>query len=200
MLTDTLYAMPRIHLETLFRTEAKLAAMEAPTPSPVSFKTQGKTAVIAVDGVLFPKPNILTLFGFGTPLTDIRTQLEQAASSPAVAKIVFNFNSPGGSVTGIHELANTIKTVKKPTVAYVSGMAASAAYWLAAACDELVTDATAELGSIGIVGIFRVGDKNAIEIVSSNAPDKRPDATPRRTASGYCKRKSTTWKPCSSIR
>ncbi|WP_150049576.1 hypothetical protein [Methylomonas rhizoryzae] len=85
MLTGTLYAMPRIHLETLFRTEAKLATMEVPAPSPVPFKTQGKTAVIAI-----------------------------------------------------------------------------------------VTDATAELGSIGIVGIVPTGDQNAIEIVSSNALNKRP--------------------------
>jgi len=176
MLTDTLYAMPRWQLETMFRTEAKLAAMDAPTAQVSPFETQGQTAVIAVDGILFPKPNILTLFGFGMPLSDIRMQLEQAASSPAVAKIVLNFNSPGGSVTGIHELANAIKAVNKPTVAYVSGMAASAAYWLAAACDEIVADATAYLGSIGVVGVFRAGDKNAIEIVSSSAPDKRPDA------------------------
>jgi len=176
MLTDTLYAMPRWHLETMFRSEAKLAAMEAPPASALPFKTEGQTAVIAVDGILFPKPNILTLFGFGMPLTDIRMDLELAANSPAVNKIVFNFNSPGGSVTGIHELANAIKAVKKPTVAYVSGMAASAAYWLAAACDEIVTDATAVMGSIGVIGVFRAGDKNEIEIVSSSAPDKRPDA------------------------
>ncbi|MEC4747420.1 S49 family peptidase [Methylomicrobium sp. Wu6] len=178
MLTDKLYAMPRLHLETLFRTEAKLAALETPTTPPATANTEGNTAVIPVNGVLFPRANIFTLFGFGTALTDIQAQINKAVTNQAVKKIVFAFDSPGGSVTGIHEQANTIKAINKPTVAYVGGMAASAAYWLAAACDQIVTDATGEMGSIGIVGVYQLGsDKNTLEIVSSHAPDKRPDGT-----------------------
>jgi ClpP class serine protease len=178
MLTDKLYAMPRGHLETLFQLEAKLAALDAPTAPPAQPSSDAGTAIIPIVGTLFPRPNLFTLFGFGTPLTDIQQQLHKAASSAAVRRIVLNFDSPGGSITGVHELANTIKAVNKPTVAYVAGMAASAAYWLAAACDQIVTDATAELGSIGVIGVWQLGkDKNSIEIVSSNAPDKRPDGT-----------------------
>lgn len=178
MLTNNIYAMPRLHLETLFRTEAKLAALESPTTPPETAKTEGSTAIIQVNGVLFPRANIFTLFGLGTALTDIQAQINKAVTNLAVKKIVFAFDSPGGGVIGIHELANTIKAIQKPTAAYVGGMAASGAYWLAAACDQIVTDATGEMGSIGIVGVYQLGsDINTLEIVSSHAQDKRPDVT-----------------------
>nr|WP_305908476.1 S49 family peptidase [Methylomarinum sp. Ch1-1]MDP4521312.1 S49 family peptidase [Methylomarinum sp. Ch1-1] len=164
-------------MESLFDIEARLprTVSESSMIAPQALKTESAQAIIQVDGVLFPKSNILTFFGFGTALSDIQALMTQAASDPQVKKIVLNFSSPGGSVTGVNELANAIKAMNKPTVAYVSGMAASAAYWLAAACDEIVIDATATLGSIGVVGIYSAKSKREIEIVSSNAPHKRPD-------------------------
>ena len=61
-------------------------------------------------------------------------------------------------------------------------MAASAAYWLASASSEMVITNTGELGSIGVVAIFRdtsakdekQGIQN-IEVVSSVSPNKRLD-------------------------
>ncbi|MGY6278013.1 S49 family peptidase [Methylomonas sp. MgM2] len=175
--TETAYGLPRQTIEGLFDIEARLprTVAEIPTAKTQSLKTESATAVIAVDGVLFPKPNLLTWFGFGSALSDIQFSLNAAAADPQVKKIILNFSSPGGSVTGVNELANHIKAISKPTVAYVSGMACSAAYWLAAACDEIVIDATATLGSIGVVGIYGKPSKNEVEIVSSAAPDKRPN-------------------------
>jgi ClpP class serine protease len=177
VLNDKFYGLSEPHLEMLFQLETKLAAHPAPAP-PREQPADGGTLIIPIEGILFPRPNLFTRLGFGTALADIQQQLYKANRSGLVRKVVFSFDSPGGSVTGVHELANTIKAVDKPTVAYVAGMAASAAYWLAAACDRIIADATAELGSIGVVGVWNLGkDKNSIEIVSSHAPDKRPDGT-----------------------
>ncbi len=61
-------------------------------------------------------------------------------------------------------------------------MAASAAYWLASSCDEIVMDATASVGSIGVLSIHTDDkaqkEKNGLvqtHIVSSQSPRKRLD-------------------------
>jgi hypothetical protein len=57
---------------------------------------------------------------------------------PGVRAVVLDLDSPGGEVNGCAELAEPIARYrgKKPLVAYVSGTGASAAYWLASACEE----------------------------------------------------------------
>jgi hypothetical protein len=57
-------------------------------------------------------------------------------------------------------------------------MAASAAYWIASATDEIVLDETASLGSIGVVAMVPDPAKRKsadLEIVSSKSPKKRID-------------------------
>jgi len=75
----------------------------------------------------------------------------------------------------INEFANQVADFGKPIVTYVVGQAASAAYWIASASDQIILDSTAMVGSIGVVAGFASSDNKNIEIVSSNAPDKRPD-------------------------
>jgi ClpP class serine protease len=85
---------------------------------------------------------------------------------------------------GINEFADIIRNSPKPVTAYVGIMAASAHYWLASAASQVVIDATAQVGNIGIV-TKRVMNKQTgvVEIVSSRAPDKRPDmSTPEGRA------------------
>lgn len=67
----------------------------------------------------------------------------------------------------------------KPVIAYASGDAASGAYWIASATDEIVVSETSALGSIGVVGIYRGKTTKefteTVEIVSSQSPHKRLD-------------------------
>ena len=57
--------------------------------------------------------------------------------------------------------------------------AASGAYWIASAADEIVVSETSALGSIGVVGIYRgksaKESAETVEIVSSQSPHKRLD-------------------------
>jgi ClpP class serine protease len=72
-------------------------------------------------------------------------------------------------------------TKKKYTTAFVAGSAASAAYWIASAASEIAMERTGMVGSIGVVAAIPVqvapdaGGDLWIEIVSSGAPNKRPD-------------------------
>jgi ClpP class serine protease len=176
----TYYALVQNEVEKLLALETRLSSLPAPIAKPsLSRQVMSKAAVIPVNGILVPRDNILTAFGYGVALTGLERELNVAANDPSIERIVLNFDSPGGITTGINELSATIKAVStnKPVIAYVSGMACSAAYRMASACNEIICDAMALLGSIGVVGVFYPKNSNEIEIVSSNAPDKRPDAT-----------------------
>jgi ClpP class serine protease len=92
--------------------------------------------------------------------------------------IVMHVDSPGGYVAGVRETRRAIARAQEQGVyvlAYVSGMAASAALWLAAAADEVVLSPLAQAGSVGVVvTLARDGEEGStVEVVSSQTPRKR---------------------------
>lgn len=138
--------------------------------------------VVEVIGPIMRYANLFTFYSGGTTTQTLALELAQLRDDPQIRAIVLAFDSPGGAATGIHELAQQIAAMRgtKPVVAYVGGMAASAAYWLACACDRIVMDATAEVGSIGVLMALpnpAARSVRDIEIVSSQSPRKRPDVS-----------------------
>jgi protease IV len=75
------------------------------------------------------------------------------AENHNVRALMFEINSPGGSVLPSKEIADAIKALKIPTVAWVRDMAASGGYWVASACDRIVADVCSGVGSIGVISI-----------------------------------------------
>ncbi len=79
--------------------------------------------------------------------------VNRLTASNRVSGILMNFDGPGGQADGTPMLSQTIRAASaiKPVVGIVqNGIAASATYWLACACQELyVTQATDKVGSIG---------------------------------------------------
>lgn len=137
-------------------------------------------AVIPVTGPLFRYANIFTAISGATSYEILAQDFTVALDNPDINAIILNIDSPGGEVNGCAELANMIFAArgKKPIIAYASGDAASGAYWIASAADQVVASETSGLGSIGVVAVYRGAkpDKNApttIEIVSSQSPFKR---------------------------
>jgi ClpP class serine protease len=103
-------------------------------------------------------------------------------------------------VNGVSELSNMVYAArgKKPVVAYASGDAASGAYWIASAADEIVVSDTSALGSIGVVGMYRgkSGKQGEdVEIVSSQSPHKRLDPQVMKGGRVY-RCTSTAWPMC----
>lgn len=138
-------------------------------------------AVIPVTGPIFRHANLMTEISGATSTGSLATDIQAALDNPAVSALVLDIDSPGGEATGINELSEMIFSArgKKPIKAYVGGMGASAAYWVASAADQVIIDDTAQLGSVGVVlNLRKREDKSGektYEIVSSNAPNKRPD-------------------------
>ena len=150
-------------------------------------------AVIDITGPIFARADFFSDISGAATCEHITQALDDTLADPSIGSIILRIDSPGGEVTGIHELANHIYASRdiKPLVAYVSGSACSAAYWLASATSYIFTDKTASLGSIGVVAAWtdssEAREKQGIkefEVVSSQSPNKRlsPDSDEGRAA------------------
>ena len=99
------------------------------------------TAVVPVMGVL----------GDWMPYSYITGMIEKALKRDDINEIVLLIDSPGGAVAGLFDSCRFIEKAskKKKCTAYVTGMACSAAYAIATACDEIFMMEDAEVGSCG---------------------------------------------------
>ena len=141
------------------------------------------TAVIPLHGPITARSDLFTFFLGGTSLSDLAKDFQTALDDDQVKAILFDVDSPGGVALGPAEMADAIFKArgKKPIWSYVGRNCSSAAYWIASATEKIIANPSALLGSIGVVTTIPVqeqpdseGYKN-IEIVSSNAKQKRPD-------------------------
>lgn len=147
--------------------------------------TDDGTAHIPVTGMLVPKASVCAAFSMGgeTEYGFISEATRLAMDDPAVQRLSYEIDSPGGYVSGVDECAQAIASATKPTAAVVHNLCASAAYWLASQCDTITAASpAAEIGSIGVAAEEYDDDaaKRAEGIehrvyTSSHAPEKRPD-------------------------
>lgn len=79
--------------------------------------------------------------------------LRDLAKDDSVKALVVSIDSPGGSVVGGETLYNSLRAVsgKKPVVAVVRGLGASAAYMAALGCERVFARAGSLTGSIGVI-------------------------------------------------
>jgi protease-4 len=78
--------------------------------------------------------------------------LKRVGKSNASAVLVM-INTPGGTVTGSETLYDGLRelSAKKPTVAVVSGLAASGGYIAAMGAERIIAQQTSLVGSIGVI-------------------------------------------------
>jgi capsid assembly protease len=162
-----------------------IAAKDAePLPGARRAEVRDGVAIIPVIGPIFPRSNMMTWLSGATSCETLAKDFTVALESKDVGAIVLKMDTPGGEVTGVNEFANMIFEGRKvkPITAYGIGNIASAGYWIGSAAGEIVADATAELGSIGVVAAYRDNREKekkdgvrTVEIVSSVSPNKRPD-------------------------
>lgn len=112
----------------------------------------GGVAVLPLFGTIFPRANLMTETSGATSAESFGRMFHAAMSDTNVGAVVLDVNSPGGAVSGIDELSSEIAKARgsKPIIAVANHLAASAAYWIATAADEIVMTPSAEVGSIGV--------------------------------------------------
>ena len=160
----------------------------------VDYKTydvtyHGNVGVIHISGIISRHADMLASFlGMGSAaIENIAKDFQSLLDNEEVKSIILDFDTPGGAITGVNELAEIIYNARgiKPIKAYVTGMACSAGYFLAAACDEIIID---EMGSVGSIGVMRVvskqNDKSVI-FKSSQSPMKNIDGESEQGRAEY---------------
>jgi len=111
----------------------------------------GASQVIPVQGILGKHLSGMEMACGGCSLELIQHRINKAFNDSSVKNIVLYFDSPGGSATGILELADFIRSERsKPIYAFTDSVMASGAYWLAAACSGIFATPSSYVGSIGV--------------------------------------------------
>jgi len=143
----------------------------------------GGTAVVNLQGVIGKALSPLESFG-AADLDVVEEDIDRAIEAGA-KRLLLNINSPGGTIEGVEEIANKVRGLNIPTVAFTAGSMDSAAYWIGAAADRVVVSPSASVGSVGVysvlhnsaeaaraqgieVLVFRSGDKKGIGIPGTN--------------------------------
>jgi signal peptide peptidase SppA len=157
------------------------ARIERPAPKP-----QGGIAVVPVMGAMSRRGDFFTdILGWAT-YEGIAATVSELAADRSVARIVLRVDSPGGTVFGIEEAAQAVSDAakRKPVVAVVDGLAASAAYWVISGATEIVAAPGSELGSIGIIAVHtdRSGEMEKAGVVATvlTAGKHKGEANPFR--------------------
>lgn len=124
--------------------------------SPNTMTAAAGTAVVPLFGMIGKRISQMEADCGGVDIDAMERAFDAANNDAAVERIVLHIHSPGGTVTGVPELAQKIYDRKrKPVMAVSDTLMASAAYYIASAADEIVVTPTANVGSIGVVSMVR---------------------------------------------
>jgi protease-4 len=77
--------------------------------------------------------------------------LKAADEDPSTRAVMLDINSPGGSPLASAEIAEAVKNMSKPVVAWIGAVGASGGYYVASAADHIMTHRYSITGSIGAV-------------------------------------------------
>lgn len=139
------------NIEAAIRSGLPEAAAQTDDANEGTERRIGNVSLIRIGGVITKNPSFFTRWFGDTSTLEVEAAVKRAASDPEVRTILFQIDSPGGSVDGLAELGDTIFAARdrKQVIAQVTGMAASAAYYLASQADKVYAQRMDLIGSIG---------------------------------------------------
>lgn len=158
-----------------------VAEMGAPFPGARCAAFRDGVASLPLFGPIFPRANVMTDMSGATSLATLAADFRKLEASPDVRTILIVADSPGGVITDVRAFGSLVAAASKPVSVFVSGLCCSAAYHICSQAREVIADPFALIGSIGVMmsgSVQEAPDANGartVHIVSSNAPDKRPD-------------------------
>ena len=120
-------------------------------PQQKPYVTAMGTAVIPVSGSLGLGLTKFEKLTGGVDMADVGNSIDEMLANPAVKRIAFQVNSPGGTVLGTPELADKVYNIQLPTMTYARELIASGAYYAFSQVRELVAAPSAYVGSIGVI-------------------------------------------------
>ena len=168
---------PQRHLDMLVR-------VENVEPKDEGHYVADGVAVIPVVGTLVQRADWMDAMSGMVSYTHIERMFVAAMDDRQVREIVLEIDSPGGEVAGAFDMADRMFEARgeKPITAVATELAASAAYLIASAADEIVVPRTGSVGSIGVVATHvdysKALEKRGIAVTLLFAGEKKVDGNP----------------------
>jgi signal peptide peptidase SppA len=148
---DRNVSQPAFNASAPFTPVAIAAGLMPPSESGSRLWTRGKLGVIPVQGIIGSHLSNIEMMCGGYSVEQLSNDLDRAGSS-GLKNIVLKFHSPGGTVTGVPEVAKLFAKLgqEKTTYAFTDGQSASAAYWIMSQAKHIYMTESAQVGSIGV--------------------------------------------------
>jgi len=117
----------------------------------------------------------------------VLTEEEESVTAPTKpTAVVLRIDSPGGVVSGLNECVFALRKMAAdagiPLIAYADELAASAAYALCCACEDIVAPPSAILGSIGVISTLydqvAADEKMGLNVVTLTSGARKSDGHP----------------------
>lgn len=131
----------------------------------LSFNEDTGVGVIEINGPLTYKSTGMEMYCGGTSYTSILESMNELVEEGAHT-VVLSVDSGGGEAYSMTQTSSELRRLADEAgiklIAYVDGMAASAAYGLSVSAHEIIVNPDAEVGSIGVV-VRLINDSKALE-------------------------------------
>lgn len=164
------------------RQASAVAVMGQRAPTTRTAMVRDGIGLLPIMGPLMPRATIMSEISGATSLDVAAADLRALQALSDVRVILMVMDTPGGQVGQISDFGQLVAASAKPVAAHVMAYCCSAGYWVASQANAGISaDPT---GIIGNIGVLQMADyqvqpdsegRQSIEIVSSNAPNKRPD-------------------------
>ncbi len=140
------------------------AAAEQSNPSKAIRSVGGRIGLIGIHGPVQQRMSSELEKAEGTPLDYVDYAFDALMDDTSVEAIILHFDTPGGGIFGLQELADKIYQARGQKKCYgmVDSMACSAGYWLASACETLICTPGGLVGSVGVY-MIHVDQSKALE-------------------------------------
>jgi capsid assembly protease len=111
-------------------------------------------AFVPVVGALAHRPDPYEMFYDGVEDSrNVVSMIHEAANSGDAEGVLLQMDTPGGMLMGGPEIADAVAACKrmKPVVAHAGGLCASLGYMIASQANEIISNRSAIVGSIGVI-------------------------------------------------
>ena len=174
LLTEVFIVEPNYANELLVQIEKGGDTHTAIANDSVTYQVVGDNAIIGLDGVMYKKDMSGACVDV-VSYDQIISKIDMAEKDENVENIIFRVDTRGGSVAGAEEVRHRIKTSTKNTITFFENVGASGGMWIFTACNEVYASPMTQLGSIGVIVMYKDKESDTKAIVSSNAPNKYCD-------------------------
>lgn len=144
----------------------------------------GGIALINVFGPIVQRASQLGMCEAGVGTDQIAAALDAAMADETVSQVLMCFDTPGGSVFGVDELATKIRSLKaqKPIIGVADSLCASAGYYLMSQCTECYCTPGGMVGSVGVYTahqyIGKAMEQAGLDMTLISAGDYKTEGNP----------------------